>query len=169
MIRLLLAVPLLLLASCPRFIDERGGAPLAAPDLETAAIARGLVRDPRDTDPIGLFARDTDRLCVVPANDGYRVGVTVDYGDGINCNASGIATHSGSALRLELGRDGQCSFDARFDGDRIRLPGRLPDGCAALCASRASLAGLDVERLSESVSEAAAMRDVKGKLPCAAS
>ncbi|UIJ47269.1 hypothetical protein LZK98_10145 [Sphingomonas cannabina] len=164
MIRWAALLPVLLLASCPprpHDAAETSG----APDLETAAIARGIVRDPRDTEPTGLYARDTDRVCIVPKGLDYRIGAFVDYGEGITCNAAGSVTRSGETLRVRLG-DGKCSFDARFDGDRITFPGRLPDACAALCTQRASLAGLEVTRLSESLSEAAAMRDARGRLPC---
>ena len=34
-----------------------------------------------------------------------------------------------------------CSFDAKFDGDRIAFPGALPDACQKACSRRASLAG----------------------------
>ena len=140
---------------------------IAAPGLEEAAIARGLIRDPTDIDPTGLYARDTDRLCVVRGDaDAYRVGVFIDYGDGIACGGAGTAIRQGGALRFNLGSG--CTLDARFDGDRIAFPGEVPDACASLCTARASLSGLDVTRLSESASEASAMRDRHGKLPCAA-
>jgi hypothetical protein len=151
------------LASCPR---QPHDVAKDAPDLESAAIARGLIRAPGDADLTGLYARDTDRLCIVRAGRTYRIGAFVDYGENITCNAAGTATRSGETLRIELA-DGKCSFDARFEGDRIIFPGRLPPACATLCAARASLAALDVTRLSESESEAAAMRDARGKMPCA--
>ena len=151
------------LASCPRV--ERGMADVAAPSLETAAVLRGLVRDPSDVEPVGLYARDTDRVCVVRRGGGYRIGAYVDYGEGIGCNGVGAASRSGERLRVTLG-DG-CDFDARFDGDRVVFPAALPDACARLCGGRASFAALTVLRLSESASEAAAMRDARGRLPCA--
>lgn len=166
MIRRLAPLPLLLLlASCPPLPH---GAAIAggAPDLESAAIARGLVRDPARVDPTGLYARDTDRLCIVPDGGAYRIGAFVDYGEGIACNGAGTARRAGGVLRISLA-DGKCSFDARYDGDRITFPARMPEACAVLCAQRASLAALDVRRLGESVSEAAAMRDARGRLPCA--
>lgn len=138
-----------------------------APDLESAAIERGLVRDPADLDPVGLYARDTDRLCVVERGDTYRVGAYVDYGDRIACNAAGEGRRSGTVLGVDFGQG--CTFDARFDGDRIVFPGRVPDACARLCNARASLAGLDVARLSASGSEASAMRGSNNRLPCSAS
>lgn len=152
----------LLLASC-----GSDGVKETAPDLETAAIERGLVRDPDQLNPVGLYARDTDRLCVVEQGDAYRIGAYVDYGDRIACNAAGSARRSGTVLGVDFGEG--CTFDARFDGDRIVFPGRLPDSCARLCNARASLAGLDVARLSASGSEASAMRGSTGKPPCSTS
>ena len=46
------------------------------------------------------------------------------------------------------------------------LEGALAEGCAKLCSGRASYAGLEVQRMSESVAEAAAMRDASGKRLC---
>jgi hypothetical protein len=136
-------------------------------DLESAAVERGMVRDPNDTDIAGLYARDTDRVCIVEDETGYRIGAFVDYGDRIVCSGSGNVTRVGERLHVQLGADADgCSFDARFDGDKIYFPGSVPDGCARLCARRASYAGLEVSRLSESAAEARAMRDSQGKLLC---
>jgi hypothetical protein len=139
-----------------------------APDLETAAIERGLVRNPSDTEIAGLYARDTDRICVVPDKQlGYRIGAFVDYGDRITCSSTGTVSRVGETLHVELGGEGdKCSFDARFDGEKISFPGALPDGCNKFCARRASFAGLEVTRLSESPAEAEAMRDANGKRLC---
>lgn len=156
----------LLLAAC-----SGGKVPANAPeppqDLEKAAIERGLVRNPADTDIAGLYARDTDRVCIVPDEAlGYRIGAFVDYGDRITCSGSGRVSRVGAALHVEFGEDGSCSFDARYDGDKIAFPGALPDGCNKYCAKRASYAGMEVTRLSESAAEAAAMRDTNGKRLC---
>jgi hypothetical protein len=162
------ALPLaLLLAGCGAGSSaENAGQAAAAPDLESAAVARGLVRDPATTDLAGLYARDTDRLCIVPAGMGHAVGAFVDYGDRITCSASGRIARAGATVHVELGGDGRCSFDASYDGDVIRFPGALPAGCARLCAGRASYAGLTVRRLSDSIAEAQAMRDPAGRRLC---
>ena len=158
---------LLLLAAC-----SRGAAPVdnktakAATGLEAAAIQAGVIPDPNDTDITGLYARDTDRVCVVPSASAYRIGVFVDYGDQQSCGGSGTATRVGENLHVEIDGAEGCGFDARFDGDRIVFPARVPDGCHSICARRASLAALDVDRLSESVSEASTLRDGKGRLLC---
>ena len=163
-----LLLPLLVLAGC----SEGGGAGNAveaSADLERAAIARGLVRDPDEMRLAGLYARDTDRVCVRPrSGETARIGVFVDYGDGITCSATGSVRQEGQALHLTLGRGGSCAFEARFDGTAIRFPGTVPAACAALCAKRASLSGLEVTLLSESDAEAAALRDAGGRRLCGA-
>jgi hypothetical protein len=157
-------LPLLALAACSgNQAAEKKGEPQ---DLESAAIERGLVRPPADTEIAGLYARDTDRVCIVPSGLGYTIGAFVDYGDKVTCSGSGSVSRVGETLHVELGEGDTCSFDAKFDGDKISFPGALPDGCAKLCARRASFAALDVSRLSESAAEAGAMRDAAGKRLC---
>ena len=151
----------LLLGGC----GSDSGSNAQAPTLESAAIQRGLIADPANTDVVGLYARDTDRLCVVPEGSNYRAGVSIDYGEGVACSAGGSVARVGNALRFVLG-GGECAFNARFDGARVSFPARLPAACAALCTGRASLAALNVDRLSNALSEAAAMRDARGRLPC---
>ena len=137
-----------------------------APDLESAAIAAGVIPDPANTDITGLYARDTDRVCVVPDRLNYRIGAFVDYGDQQNCSGTGTVTRAGEDLHIAFsGADG-CDFDARFEGDRIVFPGVLPKACEKLCAQRASFAALDVRRLSDSISEASTLRDAKRRLLC---
>ncbi|MFD1788869.1 hypothetical protein ACFSC3_14990 [Sphingomonas floccifaciens] len=150
------------LASCPR--SEPRVRALAEPDLETAAILRGLVRDPAESDIAGLYARNTDRICIVRRDAGYRLGATVDYGEGIGCSAAGEVSRSGTRLSVRL--SDTCRFEAAFDGDRIVFPAILPDGCASLCRKRASFGAVDVARLSASGAEAATMRTADGRLPC---
>ncbi|MCD2325327.1 hypothetical protein LQ953_14995 [Sphingomonas sp. IC-56] len=157
---------LLVLAGCS---DGGGGgnAVQASADLERAAISRGLVRDPDEMRLAGLYARDTDRVCVRPRKgDTAQIGVFVDYGDGITCSAAGTVRQEGEALHLKLGRSESCAFEARFDGTAIRFPGTVPAECAALCAKRASLSGVEVSLLSESDAEAAALRDAAGRRLC---
>jgi hypothetical protein len=135
--------------------------------LEAAAIEAGIVADPASTDPTGLYKRDRDRICVVPSATAFRIGIYVDYGDNYYCSGQGEATRAGETLHVELANAPGCMFDARFEGDRIVLPGRLPDSCQKACSTRASLAGLSAERMSDSPSEASALRDGKGRMLCA--
>ncbi|MEG3180492.1 hypothetical protein [Sphingomonas sp. LT1P40] len=157
----------ILLAACSG-ATPTGNTTTTPPDLETAAVERGLVRDPENTDVTGLYARDTDRVCVVPQGNAYKIGAFVDYGDNLSCTGTGTAARAGETLSVELkGKNGStCSFDAKFDGDRITFPANVPDACTKLCGPRASFAALEVERLSESAAEAGALRSAEGTRLC---
>ncbi len=157
---------LFLLAACSG--GGHGNQSATPQDLESAAIERGLVRDPAETDLTGLYARDTDRVCVVRKGDSYRIGAFVDYGDGLSCTGTGAVTRSGETLAVTLtGKNGvSCSLDARFDGEHIRFPATVPPECAKFCGPRASFAALDAERLSGSAAEARALRSAEGKRLC---
>ncbi|WP_375380897.1 hypothetical protein [uncultured Sphingomonas sp.] len=163
-------IPAALLASCHQrhSVPAHGDTP--GDRLEAAAQAAGVVADPAHADPIGSYGRDNDRLCVVPGGAGaYRIGVLVRFEDGQGCTARGTATRSGDRLdmSLDMNLDGEpCRVAARFEGDRIVLPAELPPGCDRRCTGRASLAALDVERLSDGTAEATAQVDGKGNPLC---
>jgi hypothetical protein len=147
-----------------------GGADPAAPtvaSLEDAARARGLAREPSDAPTTGLFVRGGDRLCLADRGGGVRIGVVSDYSDGIACSATGVASTTRENLSVTLGSRGDCRFDAQYDGVRIVFPAAMPAGCARFCAPRASLSALSVERLSDSIAEAEALRDPRERLLCA--
>jgi hypothetical protein len=134
--------------------------------LEAAALARGLVRGTGDAPPSGLFARDGDRVCLVPTGKAVRFGVVSRYADGTGCAATGVARAGSGALDVTLGARGDCAFAAQYDGARIVFPARLPVGCDRFCSPRASLSAVSVERLSDSVAEAQALRDRDGRGLC---
>ena len=159
------AIPLLLLvAGC-----DRAPVATAVPDdspggrLEAAALDRGLIADPAKVGLAGSWGSETDRLCVVPAGGALRLGASVDYGPDQACAAAGTVVRTGDTLDV---RFEACRFEARFEGDRIVFPAVLPQACERFCTGRASLASLTVERLSQSVSEAAVMRTASGTLLC---
>ncbi|MCP3733711.1 hypothetical protein M9979_02290 [Sphingomonas sp. RP10(2022)] len=132
--------------------------------LEAAAVQVGLVGDPAKASVVGSWARDTDRLCVVPGEgDRLRIGALIDYGEGQGCAAAGTAQRRGASVAVDFGA---CRFDAAFDGERIVFPAELPAACDRLCTGRASLAALTVEHLSPSTSEAETLRTPAGKLLC---
>ena len=155
------ALLLLALASCgqaPQPDTTPGGR------LEEAAVARGLVADPSKAALTGVWASDVDRLCVLPAGGTLRLGASIDYGEGQGCAAAGTIKRDGDRLHVSFG---ECRFYATFDGERIAFPAALPAACSRLCTGRASLTALAVERLSESESEAAALRSPGGRSLCA--
>lgn len=164
----LLAV-LVVLTGCRQAQPSGQPATPAPTGLEAAAIQAGIIPDPASTDITGLYARETDRVCIVPSATAYRIGVTVDFDDSEHCSGSGVVTRVGETLHVTLDTArtaAGCRFDARFEGDRIVFPGRLPAGCQAVCQDRASIAGLALDRLSDAASEASTLRDPRGKLLC---
>lgn len=152
----------LLLAGCHRGEPAAGNAP--GDRLEAAAQAAGLVPDARNTSPVGSWAREGDRLCIVPGDAGrLRVGVSIDYGEGQQCAGRGTAERHEDEVTLRFGK---CRIDARYDGERIALPAQVAPACDALCTGRATLAAVAVERLSGSASEAAMLRSPAGQALC---
>lgn len=158
-----IAIAALLLTGC----GNRGGqaqADTPGARLESAARESGLVPGGENASLVGSWGRDTDRLCVVPGSGGdYRVGAVVDYGEGQTCAAAGTAARSGGKLDI---RFGACRFAARIDGDRIVFPADLPVECETVCAGRASLAAVSVDRISASAAEASTLRLGTGKPLC---
>lgn len=157
----------LLLTGCGRPSEPVRRAGTGGADLEAAAVRAGIIADPDRIDITGLYARDTDRLCIVPVRSGFAVGVYVDYGPNETCSGRGSVARAGETLHVTLGEGDSCAFDARYEGDRIVFPARLPDACERLCRDRASLAALDVRRLSDSIAEATTLRDSQRRRLCA--
>ncbi|MEH3046872.1 hypothetical protein [Sphingomonas adhaesiva] len=159
---------LLLLAGCDRSGEAGAADPRGGQALEQAARTADLVPDPARVSPVGVFVADGDRVCVVPkgrdAEDGYRLGASVDYGEGQRCTARGAATGR-STMAVDFGSG--CRFDAQSDGDRLVFPSVLPASCETVCEGRATLAALRVERLSDAAAEASRLRGADGKLLCA--
>lgn len=153
-----------LLAACH---SGQPATPATAGDrLEAAALASGLVIDPATRALTGSWARETDHACIVPLpgeTKQYRIGVAIDYGEGQSCAGRGTVRHDGGALDIRLGA---CRVLASFDGERIIFPGAVPAACERLCTGRASLAALNVERLSDSLSEAETLRSPGGRPLC---
>jgi len=134
--------------------------------LEAAAIARGVIADPDSTDLAGLYARDDDRVCIVPGEQDYVIGAVVAFEDGQGCEARGIARRAGDRVRVRFDTAEGCTFDLAFDGDTISFPAELPPACELLCRGRASFSALSVGRLSDSTSEARTLRGRKGQRLC---
>jgi hypothetical protein len=156
-------LPLLALA-CHSGKPASGGGDRPGDRLERAALASGLVRDSARVEVAGLYAREGDRVCVIPFGEEFRVGAVVSFDDGPSCEAAGTARQVGATLAVRFGE--ACRFDAMIDDDRITFPVDMPAACERLCTGRASIAGLVADRLSAGVSEAEALRGVHGRTLC---
>lgn len=159
------ALLLLLLAGCGGEAPGPSPTPSATSNaLERAAVAAGMVPDP-SADLTGLYAREDERMCVVPAARGWRVGIVTQMVDEPGCTAAGTLERDGDRIAMDLGEG--CAFAARFEGDRVVFPAEVPDACARGCAGRATLSALDLPMMSDAPAEAAALRDRRGRTLCA--
>ncbi len=138
----------LLLAACggeqqPDTPPDPTGAGAA---LEKSAIARGVVPDPAAIELEGRYERrsdlGTDKFCAVrTGKDRYRIGLLATYGPGSSCEGQGEARQDGDGFELRFDGAKDCKVRARYDGVELRVDGNVPEGCSAVCDSRASLAG----------------------------
>jgi hypothetical protein len=149
----------MLLSGCGQ-TPEQATSPEAA-GLEAAAVERGLVDNASDAPLTGVFASGGGRVCMLES--GSRIGVVSQNGEGGRCAASGTFERRGGGLRVGLG---DCRFEAGYDGEHIVFPGDMPEACNRLCTEAASLADLNVDRLSDSPAEAAALRDDRDRTLC---
>lgn len=163
------AALLLLLAACSGHGAD--AAPDATPvsrQLDRAAVRSGQLPDAGTASPLGAYIADTDigedRLCVIGSGERVSVGLSVSYGSGGSCVARGTGEPVGDGLRLSLGRG--CELVARLDGARAVFPGMVPAGCRSVCSGRASLAGVTIPKHSDSMAEASALTDPRGRPLC---
>lgn len=131
--------------------------------LEIAARQAGVISDSDLVDPMGSYARRHENgvheICIGPERRNSRsFGMIADLGEGLLCQGTGRVTGSGDRLRFDFRDDRKCLIDAHYDGQSIRLLGKLPTGCAALCSARATFAGLSVLRSGWSRGDARKVR-----------
>lgn len=139
--------------------------------LDALAAEEGVIPDGGSRSPEGGYGRTyaggRDRLCVVEDEPGrYRVAVEVRIGQDQGCRGEGTAVLDGGE-QLRLSFDGAtCRIDARYEGDRVVLPGRVEDGCARLCSRRGSLAGVTFPRIGDGRAMASSMTDSADEVLC---
>jgi len=135
--------------------------------------AVGAIPDPRTAPIEGLYERSgdggPDRVCLLrDGGEAYRIGIDVMFGDETECMARGSAVRKGEQVVITLAGKGECRIEARFDGREIALPGSVPDGCAAYCTKRGSLAGFALGQSSALRADAASVVARDGRLLCEA-
>jgi hypothetical protein len=148
--------------------EERASREISVAAAELDAIAResGALPDGDRSDPAGRYGRrhesGSDSLCLVPDGklpDHYRFGLESRIGQEY-CRGSGRASRSRDKLLLRFeGRGDDCLVVARYEGDRVLMPGALDLRCTALCSARGSLAGVRFPRMDRDAAAAKAMQD----------
>lgn len=139
------ALALLSLAACGGTAEESSPPQKVASKLDRQAIEAGLIPDPDTFSLAGQFETRSelgiDKFCAVSAGGGFDVGVLAVFGPESKCEAQGKAIIQDEQVNISFRGEGNCSFDAEYDGVEIRFPGALPDGCSSYCSPRASFSG----------------------------
>lgn len=158
----------LVLAGCrdSRSPEMRGG----NSSLETAAREAGVIADSDRVNPMGSYARRHENglheICIGPQSGKSRAfGMIADLGEGLSCQGKGQVSGKGDKLRFVFNGDRKCTIDARYDRQGIRLSGKVPSQCAALCSAWSTFAGLSVLRSGwsrEDAKQVRARHDAKG-------
>ena len=167
-----IATLLLFLCACDQVTPSEEKAPVEQPSLEQAAIEMGVIPDAKTVSLAGAFEREsdlgTDRFCAVGSDEtGFQVGMIAVFGPDSKCEALGEADRTGESVRITLTNEKPCSFSASFDGVELKLPGRLPEGCASYCTPRAGFDGVSFYLIGEgnAVARSTQGRDIKSLCP----
>ena len=146
----------------------------ASEELDALALETGALPDSMEIDPAGRYGRryegGSDSFCLIPdgtARGRYRFGAETRIGSDEYCRGGGQARLSADKLLLRFeGAGSQCTIVARYEGDKIVMPGGLDLQCAALCTSRGSFSGVAFPRLDRDAAAARGMRDAKRQQLC---
>jgi hypothetical protein len=144
---------------------------VASSALERAALAAGIIADASKISPVGLYQRPheagRDSLCLIPGEGArYGFGMEAIFGTEQYCKGHGTARRVGDKLILHFSGRSRCLIVARYDGDRIALPGVVDIKCADLCSERGSLEGVTFPRISSEPGMALAVRNRDGEEMC---
>lgn len=163
----------LILSACDKSGDavsdsaaSQSGGRLSA--LDDLAIATGAIGDPLSQSPSGAYGRDyeggRDQLCMLPGQKkaSYLFGAEIRIGGDEYCVGRGSARLLADKLIFSFD-GGNCVIVARYEGDRVTMPGALDTACAALCNGRGSFAGTSFPRIANDLTRArrAVARDGK--------
>ena len=152
--------------------DDDNASSSKTSSLEKAAIEAGVIPDIANVTLSGAFERQSDlgvdRFCAVGNDErGYQVGIIAVFGPDSKCEGIGEAQRSGENVRISLTNAKPCQFTASFDGVELRLPGKLPEGCASYCSPRAGLDGVSFYLVGEgdAVARSTRGRDIESLCP----
>jgi hypothetical protein len=143
--RSFLLASLFALASCGESAPGSLGGDNAGSALDEAAIEAGIMPDPDKVNLAGRFETrselGTDKFCAVSSGDDFDVGFLSNSGPDSKCEGRGRAIMADDKVRITLSGEGNCTFEASYDGIEIRFPGALPKACDSYCTPRASFSG----------------------------
>jgi hypothetical protein len=109
----------------------------------------------------------SSQLCIVDRGEGAaRFGLNIWGGNMHSCSGAGTAARKGGGLTLTMAGDRSCVIEARIEGNAIKLPDRVPEGCSYYCGARATMTGVSLARTGSSEADALKARDVVDEPLC---
>jgi hypothetical protein len=112
----------------------------------------------------------SSQLCVVDRGKGAaRFGLNIWGGNMHSCSGAGTVARKGSGLTLTMAGDRSCVVEARIEGNAIKLPDKVPEGCSYYCGARAQMTGVTLTRTGSSEADALKARDMVDEALCDAS
>lgn len=124
------------------------------------------------TEPLtGLYEAKSgglsSQLCIVGRGQGEaRFGLNL-WGDNMqSCSGAGTLTREGAKVTLTMAGDRSCTVEARIEGNAIRLPDKVPEGCSYYCGARAKMTGVSLARTGTTEGDALKARDVVDEPLC---
>lgn len=132
----------------------------SADALDRAAIRAGVLADVRASSPVGLYQNrheaGRDALCLVRDGEGrLRFGMEAVFGENTRCSGRGTARQVADKLIFNFSRS-SCLVVARYEGDKVSLPGALDVTCRDLCSNRGSFEGVSFPRTADDEASALA-------------
>ncbi len=108
----------------------------------------------------------SSQLCIVERGSAARFGLNLWGANMHSCSGAGTAVREGDRLTLTMAGDRACAIVARIEGNAIRLPDSVPEGCSYYCGARARMTGLSLARTGTSEADALKARDVVDEPLC---
>ena len=109
----------------------------------------------------------SSQLCVVDRGEGAaRFGLNIWGGNMHSCSGAGTVARKGSGLTLTMAGDRSCVIEARIEGNAVKLPEKVPEGCSYYCGARAQMTGVTLTRTGSSEADALKARDMVDEALC---
>jgi hypothetical protein len=109
----------------------------------------------------------SSQLCIVQRGGGEaRFGMNLWGGNMHSCSGAGTAVRTGQQLTLTMAGDRACTITARIEGNAIRLPDSVPEGCSYYCGKNAKMTGVSLVRTGTTEADALKARDVVDEPLC---
>lgn len=144
----------------------------AANALEALAAESGVIGEDITANPVGSYGRTydggEDRLCVLSslaAEKSHQFGIEIRIGEEEYCRGKGAMKRAGDLMIFRFA-GGRCTITARYEGDRIIMPGAVDSGCASLCSARGSFAGVSFPRVGQDADAAYNVMGSDGQALC---